>query len=125
MKKILAFLTSLLILCLIVALLHEFLPKSSLVNNREFGGWCSMYKDMSARAIGQNMQEDSMLVMRSSEFDHGQKEFYHLRNFFRNTNFFPMIVGSAYNQSLNHAITMGAIAPYAANNKAVLSLSMP
>ena len=70
MKKILAFLTSLLILCLIVALLHEFLPKSSLVNNREFGGWCSMYKDMSARAIGQNMQEDSMLVMRSSEFDH-------------------------------------------------------
>lgn len=125
MKKILAFLTSLLILCFIVVLLHEFLPKSSLVNNREFGGWCSMYKDMSARAIGQNMQEDSMLVMGSSEFDHGQDEFYHPGNFFKKTNFSPMIVGSAYNQSLNHTITLGALAPYAANNKAVLLLSMP
>lgn len=65
-----------------------------------------------------------MVLMGSSEFNYGKRLIYHPRNIFRKQNMSLMTIGNVYNQSLSHAISLGAITPKLKKKKVVLLLSM-
>lgn len=60
-----------------------------------------------------------MVIMGSSEFNYGKRLIYHPRNIFRKQNMSLMTIGNVYNQSLSHAISLGAITPKLKKNKRI------
>ena len=123
MKKIAAFLTAtLLFLCFAVAV-HFIVLHGFQKENKGFGTWINSYKDMSYSAIDKNLHDDTLLVLGSSEFQHGKNTEYHPTQIFRGMNKDVMCVGAAYNQCLSHTITLGALAPDLKSKKVVLILS--
>ena len=123
MKKIAAFFTAFAIFLVVIAVFHFSLSGDLKMNNKEFSTWYSPYKDLSCNAISQNMHKDTMLVFGSSEFRHGRKTPYHPVNIFKKQNIDLMLVGGPYNQSLNHAITLGAVGNSIQKKKVVLVVS--
>lgn len=123
MKKIAAFLTALMIFFGIVVAFHFFLSSNIKTNNKEFGTWVSLYKDYSCKAVTDNINDDTMLVLGSSEFYHGLKTKYHPANLFKKQNIDLMIIGGAYSQSLNQTIKLGAVEKNLKKRKAVFLLS--
>jgi D-alanine transfer protein len=123
MKKIAAFFTALGIFLAIILAFHFSLSGDLNMNNKDFGSWNSAYKDLSCNAISQNLHKDTMVVFGSSEFGHGRKTPYHPKNLFEKQNVDLMMVGGAYNQCLNHAITLGAVGNNIQKKKVVLILS--
>lgn len=123
MKKIAAFVTAVIIFTVTVVSAHFVIGDKLDTNNRNFGTWINTKKDLSYKAISSNIEEDTVLMMGSSEFNHGKKTKYHPTAIFRSLGMNVMCIGAAQNQSLSHAITLGAIAPELKNKKAILILS--
>jgi len=123
MKKIAAFFTAFAIFLVVIAIFHFSLSGDLKMNNKEFSTWYSPYKDLSCNAISQNMHSDTMLVFGSSEFRHGRKTPYHPVNLFKKQNVDLMLIGGPFNQSLNHAITLGAVGNSIQKKKVVLVVS--
>lgn len=123
MKKIAAFFTAAILFFAVVAVFHFSVSESVDVNNKKFGTWVSIYKDYSCKAIEENLNKDTMLILGSSEFYHGRKTKYHPANLFEKQNVDLMIVGGAYSQSLNQAIKLGAVEKKLTKKKAVFILS--
>lgn len=123
MKKIAAFVTSALICILVIGLFHFKFSGDLKMNNKEFGTWYNPFKDLASGVVAQNLHGDTMVVFGSSEFRHGRKTLYHPMNMFRNQNISLMTLGGPYNQTLNHATMLGAIAPKIKTKKVVLILS--
>ena len=123
MKKIAAFLTALVLFIIIVIVIHFTIFDTVSVKSKGFGTWVNNYKDLSNNAIKENIGKDTVMLMGSSEFQRAKKSDSHPTNLFRSTDTDVMIVGAAYNQSLSHAITLGAVAPELKSKKAVLILS--
>lgn len=123
MKKITAFITAFVLFIGVAVSAHVITGKRLETNNADFGTWISTKKDLSYRAVASNIQEDTVLMMGSSEFHHGNKTPYHPTNIFRGLNMNVMCLGAAQNQSLSHAITLGAVAPKMKNKKVVLMVS--
>lgn len=123
MKKIAAFLTALVIFIVCVIGFHFAVNGQIATNNPHFGTWINNYKDLSYQAIRQNIHDDTVLMLGSSEFQHGKKTKYHPSRVFREQNMDVMCVGAAYHQSLSHAITVASVAPEMKTKKVVLMLS--
>lgn len=123
MKKIWAFLTALCLFVVAVFAFHTVTKGSLKTNNPDYGTWVNTYKDLSYDAISDNMDDDTVLVMGSSEFHHGRKTPYHPTKVFRQQHINAMFIGSAYRQCLTQATTVGAVAPKLKSRKVVPMLS--
>lgn len=123
MKKLAAFFTAALLFLVSAFGMHAFALSHIETNNRAFGTWISSKKDASYTALAANIQEDTVMMLGSSEFHHGKKTPYHPTAVFDKAKMNVMCIGAAKNQSFSHAITMAALAPKLQNKKAVLILS--
>ena len=123
MKKIKAFSVALAVFMTFAITVHflsiAVLPKQ----NRDFGYWISYSKDASYEALKRNITPETALYMGSSEFHHGLSHKYNPANLFRGTDLNLMCIGGAFNQSLNHAIAVGALGSELQNKKVALILS--
>ncbi|MCI9597329.1 MAG: D-alanyl-lipoteichoic acid biosynthesis protein DltD [Firmicutes bacterium] len=123
MKKVTAFLAAL-VLCLgTICGLHVFVNNHTRFDTHEFGSWISQYKFFAADRIKANMDENSILVLGSSEFRHGKKMSSHPVNLFKNNALNMIMVGAGYYQSLFHAVELAAVEEGMQNRKVVLILS--
>jgi D-alanine transfer protein len=122
-KRLMAFFTALVLFLGVITGVHLVTVGGMKTNNPAFGGWTNMYKYASHEAVAENLNEKSILFMGSSEFNHGQKYTYHPKNMFKGQDMSPMIIGTAYTQSLYHAITLAAMDPHMKNRKVALILS--
>lgn len=123
MKKVTAFLAAL-VLCLgTICGLHIFVDNHTRFDTHEFGSWISRYKFFAADRIKENMDENSILVLGSSEFRHGKKMSSHPVNLFKNNALNMVMVGAGYYQSLFHAVELAAMEDGMQNRKVVLILS--
>lgn len=93
------------------------------MNNKAFGTWNNRSEIRSYKALSQNIHDDTMLYLGSSEFNHGEDSDYHVRNLFRKQNVSVMLIGHEYNQCLNQAVTAGALGPKLKKRKIVLVIS--
>ena len=123
MKKIAAFVTALALFILTAFSVHIAAGNALDTNNADFGTWISTKKDLSYRAVSSNLEEDTVMMMGSSEFQYGNKTPYHPTKVFRDLGMSVMCVGAAENQSLSHAVTLGSVAPLLQNKKVALILS--
>ena len=123
MKKIAAFFTAVVLFFTAAISAHIIAGERIDTNNADFGTWINSKKDLSYQAVSRNIEEDSVLMLGSSEFHHGKKTKYHPTAIFRSLGMNVMCIGAAKNQCLSHAITVGAIAPEMKNKKVVLILS--
>ncbi|MEG0918809.1 MAG: D-alanyl-lipoteichoic acid biosynthesis protein DltD [Anaerovoracaceae bacterium] len=123
MKKIIAFLLALVIFFGVVFGFHVFITKKSNVVYPGFGTWRNIYKYASYDSVARNLNPNSLLLFGSSEFNHNFRTPYHPANLFANQKIDPMILGTAYSQSLTHAISLGSLEPKLHKRKAALILS--
>lgn len=123
MKKVAAFLIALALTAGTVTGLHFYASKSLNFHNPQFGYWTAEQKFQAPKAIKDNLDENTLVVMGSSELEHGKKTPYHPKNLFKNNRFRMMLIGAGHYQSLSHAITLAAIEPGMENRKAVLLVS--
>jgi D-alanine transfer protein len=122
-KNIKAFLAALLLFAATVVGCHVLISGRESLNNPEFSTWSAEDKSKNRSALMSNLNEASIPVFGSSEFQHGTDSPYHPANVFAETSFNPMLIGAGYYQSLSHAITLAAIEPAMTQRKAVLLLS--
>jgi D-alanine transfer protein len=119
-RKIAAFLTAgVLFLCAVFGI-HGSLGTGLQADLGEFSAWAAEEKFLSHQAMEKNMDSHTLVVFGSSEFQHGQKTPYHPGNLFSGKDFYPMLIGAGYYQSLSHAITLAALEPSMENRKAAL-----
>lgn len=123
MKKVAAFITALILFVGTALSVHTIAGEKLDTNNPFFGTWISTKKDLSYKAVSSNIEKDTVMMMGSSEFQYGNKTPYHPTNIFRKLGMNVMCIGAAQNQSLSHAVTLGAVAPKLENKKVVLILS--
>ena len=123
MKKLAAFGTALVLFVISVIVLHFAVAGRVTAEDGGFGTWINTYKDMSYKAVAENIDEDTVMYLGSSEFQHGEGTPYHPTEIFRAMKMDVMCIGAAYNQCLSHAITMGALGPQLQSKKTVLILS--
>lgn len=123
MKNMKAFLTALLLFAVTAAGCHFYISGREDLNNPEFSTWSIEDKSKNYNGLVANLNEASIPVFGSSEFQHGTDSPYHPANVFAGTSFNPMLIGAGYYQSLSHAITLAAIEPAMTQRKAVLFLS--
>ncbi len=123
MRKIAALITAL-ILFLGTATAVHFAVAGSVDNEGvTFDTWINPYKNKSYSAIKANITDKTVLYMGSSEFNHSKSKPAHPTNLFRKSNMEVMCIGTAFTQSLNLAITAGAVSKDMKNKKAVLLVS--
>ena len=123
MKRIQAFFLALILFVLTATIGHVYTKNRVKVDNTAFSTWTEEKKSLSLAGITENLNEESMPVFGSSEFQHGLDTIYHPASVFSATRFNPMLIGAGYYQSLSHAVTLAAIEPYMTTRKAVLILS--
>lgn len=123
MKNIKAFLTAFLLFAITVVGCHLFISARGSLNNPEFSTWSAEDKSRNYHGLMENLNEESIPVFGSSEFQHGTDSPYHPSKVFAGTSLNPMLIGAGYYQSLSHAITLAAIEPALTQRKAVLFLS--
>ena len=93
------------------------------VSNGRFGFWSNPYKDSSYAAISENITDSTILVMGSSEFNHGRDSDYHPKNMLNSSNTDLLIIGGAGNQILFHSIALGSLEKDIKNRKVILLVS--
>lgn len=123
MKKIIGFFIALVLFAGTVGGLHLFIDRNMKFDPHSFGSWISQYKFFASDEMKNNMDENTILVLGSSEFRHGTKMSSHPANLFQNNSLNMMMVGAGYYQSLFHAIELTSLAEGVKNKKAVLILS--
>lgn len=123
MKKIAAFFTAFILFIICTIIVHFAVSGTLSSTGKGFGTWTNPYKDLAYTAISKNIDDDTCLMLGSSEFQYGRKTPYHPTNMFRQLDMNAMCIGAAYNQSLSHAITLGSIGNNLKNKKVFLILS--
>lgn len=123
MRKVIAFITALVLFLCTAYSVHIYSNQALTMNNNAFGTWISRSKFASPDSIKANLNSDSLVVFGSSEFQHGCKTIYHPKAMFRGFSFNPMLIGAGYYQSLSHAITLASIGDSIPNKKVVLFVS--
>lgn len=123
MKRMKAFTVALILFFLTVTGCHFYVHGRVSVNNPTFSTWSLEEKSLSLTGLSENMNEGSIPVFGSSEFQHGTDTIYHPASLFSDSRFNPMLIGAGYYQSLSHAITLAAIEPFLKVPKAVLIIS--
>lgn len=124
MKKIIAFLTAVVLFIPTVFMLNAYYAGQIA---KAGDSLCYVYaseKNNSPEAIARVLDEETVLLLGSSELPYyNEKSHPMVVTNNGNSDFNIMELGVAYNQSLSHAINAGALAPYIENKKIVLNLS--
>ena len=81
------------------------------------------YKDTSYSAISDNIKDDTVLFMGSSEFHHGAHTPTFPAKVLKKQGIDAMCIGSSYNQSLSHATALAAVGPKLKSKKVILMVS--
>lgn len=124
MRKIRSFIAAVLLMAVFVTSAHAVAGGLSLkVDNGRFGTWYNPYKDLSYSALSENIGEDTVLVMGSSEFRHGRGTKYHPANALNTEDMDLMFIGGPCNQILYHSIVMGSLEPQLEQRKVILLVS--
>lgn len=123
MRRILAFFTALVLFAGIVLSIHLYTWDRLDADNEQFGGWTDPVKYKSRDAIAANMDEDTLLVMGSSELEHGKGTPFHPSSILAGQKTKLMLIGEGYYQCLFHATALAALEPNMENKKLVLLLS--
>lgn len=123
MKRMKAFAVALILFLITVTSCHFYTRERISVSNPAFSTWSLEEKSVSLSGLTQNMNEGSMPVFGSSEFQHGKETIYHPSHLFAESRFNPMLIGAGYYQSLSHTITLAAIEPSLCTRKVALILS--
>lgn len=123
MKNIKAFLIAFLLFAVTAAGCHVYISSRADLNNPEFSTWSEDEKSRNRSGLVENLNEASVPVFGSSEFQHGTDTPYHPAQVFAGTSLNPMLIGAGYYQSLSHAIALAAIEPALQQRKAVLFIS--
>lgn len=123
MKKTAAFFTALLLAGITIFGMHVRSAGKTDFHSPDFGFWTADQKFQSPEVIKSNLNKNSLVVMASSELEHGKGTPYHPKNMFKGNTFQPMLIGAGHYQSLSHAITLAAIEPGMENRKAALFVS--
>ena len=123
MRKVVAFLTAL-VLFLSTAVGLHFLASGHLgYDNPKFDAWVNDDKLLYGKVISNSLTADTIPVFGSSEFRHGRGTPYHPAKLLAGQPFRLMLIGAGYYQSLYHATALAAIAPAMQQKKAVLFVS--
>ena len=93
------------------------------LEQKAFNVWYSPAKDRSYEALSDNINEDTVLLMGSSEFRHGQNTPYHPFNMLAKSQPELLSIGGPWNQTLFHTIAIGSLQPQMKGHKAVLLVS--
>lgn len=123
MKKIMAFITAFVMFVASAGIMNYISCKNFEINSKAVGTWINTKKDASYVAVSSGIGEKTYLMMGSSEFQHGKDTKYHPSEIFRQANLNVMCIGAAKNQSLSHAITLGAVGNELKTKKVALILS--
>lgn len=123
MKKITAFLVALVLLGGTIFAIHTEAGRHLNFNNPQFSYWTDNRKFQSPAAIRANLNKDSLVVLASSELQHGVSTPYHPQNMFKGNTFQPMLIGAGYYQTLSHAVTLAALEPSMEKRKVVLMVA--
>ncbi|MEG0155418.1 MAG: D-alanyl-lipoteichoic acid biosynthesis protein DltD [Lachnospiraceae bacterium] len=123
MKKVIAFLTALVLTLTTILGMHCYTTKNLCFNNPAFAYWTAKEKFKAPAVIRDNLNKDTLVVFASSELEHGKKTPYHPQNLFKGNQFRTMLIGSGHYQSLSHAITLAALEPAMEKRKVVLMVS--
>ncbi len=122
MKKLQAFLTAFVLFLIFALCVNEAVERVSFTDPG-FATWYSAQKDRCIPALAANLNEKTMIVMGSSEFNHGKKTKYHIKNMFSKEDMDVLLIGQPYSQCFTHAMNLAALAPDMKYKKAVLLLS--
>ena len=123
MKRVTAFLIAFILFSGTVLGIHTLIDKKAHFDPHSFGSWISSYKFFATEEIKENMNENTILTLGSSEFRHGKKMSSHPANLFKDNALNMMMVGAGYYQSLFHAVELSALSDGVKNKKVVLILS--
>ena len=123
MKKVTAFITALVLVGLTVFGLHILAGKGLNFKNPKFDYWTAAEKYQAPAVIRSNMDKDTLLVLASSELEHGKNTAYHPQQVFAGNQFKTMLIGAGHYQSLYHAITVAALEPGMEKRKVALLVS--
>ncbi|MEA4921958.1 MAG: D-alanyl-lipoteichoic acid biosynthesis protein DltD [Eubacteriaceae bacterium] len=123
MKKIAAFLTALIMFTAVVAGMHVYGVKQINTRTSQMGTWNNLYKYASHDAVASNLDNKTILTFGSSEFNHSVKTPFYPKKVFKDQDVTPMIMGSAFSQSLTHTIALGGLERSMKKRKVVLIVS--
>ena len=123
MKKVTGFLIAAALFFITAGGIHFFIDKNIRFDPHSFGSWVSQYKFFAGEEIKNNIDENTILTLGSSEFRHGTKMSSHPANLFQDNSLNMMMVGAGYYQSLFHAVELAAVEDGMKQRKVVLILS--
>lgn len=124
MREIRSFIAAAVLMAVLMGCVHIGCSGMSLkVDNGRFQFWYSPYKDLSYKALSDNIGKNTVLLMGSSEFAFGRHTKYHPRNMLAGMGFDLLAIGGAGNQTLYHAVTLGALEDRLKERKVVLLVS--
>lgn len=123
MKKVIAFLTALLLAGGTILSLHFWAEGNTDFDNPAFNYWTAEQKFQAPDVMRDNLDSNTLLVMASSELQHGVNTPYHPKNMFSDISFSTMLIGAGHYQSLEHAITLAALEPSMKKRKVALLVS--
>lgn len=125
MKNITAFLLAVVLFVGSAAGMHFCFSGKYPDYSLEYGTWINSAKFANGEGLQQLVSTSGAVpVFGSSELRHGQKSKFHSNKLLKDTGIKPVFIGKAGYQSLNHAITLGAIGNSMKDKKAVLVVSM-
>lgn len=123
MKKIFAFLTAFVLLICSVVVVDRILPKKVAYKDHNISYWNSIHKDISYNAISQNLNNNTLLVLGSSEFQHAMDSPYHPKNLFGSNQLNIYTAGHGPMECISHDLVLGSISNKLKSKKVVYLLS--
>ncbi len=123
MQKIKACAVAFILLILFALGLHIAVGQINQRSQLDLGRWTMEGKFRSASLMREHLGEDTLLVMGSSELEHGKDTPYQLLNLSKSMHQEIMAVGAGYYQSLFHATALAALEGKLAKRKVALLVS--
>ncbi len=123
MKKIAAFFTALAMILVIALGMHFFTAGAAGRAQDDIYGWTDETKFTSMSSLAASVDEETLLVMGSSELQHQKSTPYNPGNLLRHSGVKPLLIGAGYYQSLFHATALTALEPEMENRRVVLILA--
>lgn len=125
MRNIMAFLLAVVLFAGSAAGMHFCFSGKYPDYSLEYGTWINSAKFANGEGLQHLVSKSGAVpVFGSSELRHGQKSKFHSNKLLKNTGTKPVFIGKAGYQSLNHAITLGAIGNSMKDRRAILIVSM-
>lgn len=123
MKKVMAFFSALIVFIALMVTIHFVSHDCIRANDKQFGLWINEKKCISHEAVSNNLHNDTMLLLGSSEFNHGKKTPFHPSAVFSDSDLDVMCVGGIHTQSLFHTLTLAGSGNDLKSKKVLLIVS--